>query len=99
MGVAGHAEVVEAKERASLVQDSHDAVLAHDCGNRGHADVDFFAIDGDGQLSVLGAAALHDVHVRHDLYSTDQPGPDCNWQLKDLLQRSVDTESDSHIIL
>jgi hypothetical protein len=89
---ARHAEVVQSEERTRLVQNSHDAVFAHDGRHRRDAHVDLFAVDGDRQLTVLRTTTFDDVHVRHDLDSTHESRTDRDGQLKNFFQRSVNTE-------
>ena len=53
----------------------------------------------DRELAVLGAAALDDVHVRHDLDATDETRADRRGQVEDLLQRTVDAKAHAHDVL
>ena len=99
MGIGRHAEVVEAKDRPRLVEDSHDALLAPDGGGRGHPDVDLFAVDVGRQLTVLRTAPLDDVHARHDLDATHQPEAHGGGEHEDLLQCPVDPEADPDDVL
>src|ERR1700691_109117 len=99
MGVCWHTEIIETEDRSRLVQDSHDALLAPDGGGGGHPDVDLFAVDGGCELTVLGAAALDDVHARHDFDTTHQSEAHRGREYEDLFERPVNPEADANDIL
>ena len=57
------------------------------------------AVDRHLELAVLGAAALDDVHVRHDLDAADQRGAHVDRQREHLVQRAVDPVADAQPVV
>ena len=88
--VGGHAELAQAEDRAGLVEDPHDALLAPDGGDGGHPDVDLLAVDLCAQLAVLGPTPFDDVHAGHDLDAADQADAHGGGERQDFLERAVD---------
>ncbi len=91
--VRRHAEVLEAQHGLVLVEDPHDALLAPDGGGRGDPNVGVLAVHLGGELTVLWASPLDDVHARHDLDAAHEPHPHGGGQHQDLFQRAVDAEA------
>ena len=89
-----HAELAQAEDGTRPVEEPHDALLAPDRGDGGHADVDLFAVDLRAQLAVLRSAALDDVHSGHDLDPADQADAHGGGECQDLFERTVDPVAD-----
>ena len=54
---------------------------------------------GGGELTVLRAAPLDDVHARHDLDAADQAHPHGGREHQDFLQRTVNAEANPDDVL
>jgi len=64
-----------AEERPCLIQDTHDAVLAHNGRYGRHPDVNFFPVNSDCQLAVLWTSAFNNIIFAMILTRLTSPGP------------------------
>ena len=99
VGVGGHAEVAHPEQRPALVEHPQHAALAPDRGHRRDPDVDLAAVDGHRDLAVLGAAALDDVHVGHDLEAAHEGRRHRRRELDGVVERAVDAEADPQLLV
>ena len=67
--LAREPQLAQRDQRAASVQEPQDQLLAPDRFNGRHAHVEIPVVDRKADLTVLGAAPLHDVHGGHDLDS------------------------------
>ncbi len=92
----------EARQRlhaAGPVEDSHDDLLAVDGRQRGDAQVDHGAVDGQADPPVLRHPSFGDVDVGHHLQARDDAGDDRSRLTHPLVQHPVDAVADSEVVL
>ena len=99
VGLARHAELVQADHRLALVEQTHDDLLTEHGGDRRDAHVERATVDLGRELAVLRSTLLDDVHVRHDLEAADERVVSCHRQSHCLDQLTVDAVSNSYLFV
>jgi hypothetical protein len=95
----GHADLVERELRGRLIEQAENEALAVDRGDAREADVDLAAADADAGVAVLGAVAVGDVELGHDLQSRADGGRERERRAERVDQHAVDAEADDELVL
>src|SRR5271156_6290259 len=88
-----HSEIAHPIQRSTLVEHAKNTLFTPDRRHRSDPDVDLAAVDLHGNLSVLGATSLHDVHAGHDLETTDQSWRHRHGKLDRVGERAIDSKT------
>ena len=96
-GLGQEPQLLQGDQGERLVQHSQHHHLAVGAVGGGDAEVDVFAFDADGELAVLRAPALGDVHAGEHLQSRDQRRVNAQGERLHLVEKAVDAIADAQV--
>ena len=95
-----HAQLFERRHALSVVEQTHNDLLAEDGPQRGDAQVDFVAVfSRDMDTAVLRQSFFGNVETGHDLDARDQAVVHPFRKIGDFFQQPVETMANDHVVV